>query len=145
MKKKMPQKSGTCVIWLPVTLQNSSWWAWYEKRDRKILVQDLGIRKLAVKLMPHNLEEQKDRHLCTRTMWNIFKKLIFWIVSWLVMKRGVISMIPRPNTNPWSGHQRIPPCPRSHGCQSPWLNGDPLFLTSGLSSTLNLYPKGPHC
>jgi transposase len=31
---------------------------------RKILLQDLGMRKLAVKRMPRNLtEEQKDRHL----------------------------------------------------------------------------------
>jgi hypothetical protein len=31
---------------------------------RKIFVQDLVMRKLAVKLMPRNLEEeQKDRHL----------------------------------------------------------------------------------
>jgi hypothetical protein len=31
---------------------------------RKILVQDLGMRKLAANLVPRNLmEEQKDRHL----------------------------------------------------------------------------------
>jgi hypothetical protein len=67
---------------------------------RKILVQDLGMGKLAVKFVPQNLmEEQKDIHL---TLWNNFK-IFFSIMSSLVMKPGVISMIPRPSASPWNG------------------------------------------
>jgi hypothetical protein len=81
-------------------------------------------RELAAKLMLQNLmEEQKDRHLalCINFMEQLQedKKIIFWIVSSLVMKHGVISMILRPNANPKSGDQRISPDQRSHGCRSP--------------------------
>jgi hypothetical protein len=91
---------------------------------RNVLVQDLGMRTLATKLVPRNLtEEQKDRRL---TLCMDFEELIqedifffFWIVSSLVTKHGVISMIPRPNASSWIGDQRIPSGQRSNNeCQS---------------------------
>jgi orotate phosphoribosyltransferase-like protein len=50
---------------------------------RKILVQDLGMRRLATKLMPQNLmgEQKTDISLCARTLQNNFKKILFWIIS----------------------------------------------------------------
>jgi hypothetical protein len=35
------------------------------------------------------------------TLWNNFKNSLF-IVSFLMMKHGVINMIPKPNASPWS-------------------------------------------
>jgi hypothetical protein len=79
--------------------------------------------------MPQNLmEEQKDRRLCAWTLQNNFKKIIFWIMSSLVMKQGVVSTIPRPNASPLSGDRRIPPGQRSDRCQSPRS----AFSTSGV-------------
>jgi hypothetical protein len=85
---------------------------------RKIFVQDLGMRKLATKHVPQTWQRNRriDISLCAWTLWNNFKKIIFWIMSSLVIKHGVISMIPRPNASPWSGDQKIPQCQRSHGC-----------------------------
>jgi hypothetical protein len=79
---------------------------------REILIQDLGIRKLAEKLVQRNWT---DVSLCAWTLWSNLK-IICWSVSSLVMKHGVTSMIPRPNASPWSVDRRIPP---GQGCQSP--------------------------
>jgi hypothetical protein len=74
---------------------------------RKILVQDVGMRKLAAKLVMRNLTEggggTKDvSQLCAWPLQNNFRKIIFWIVI-IGHEHGVISMIPRPNASPWSG------------------------------------------
>jgi hypothetical protein len=67
---------------------------------REILVQDLGVRK---QLVPQNLtEEEKGRRLtlCMDFAEHL-QEIIFWIVSFLVMKHAVISTIARPTANPW--------------------------------------------
>jgi hypothetical protein len=68
---------------------------------RKISIQDLDMKKLEAKLVPRNLtKEQKGR--CLTRAWTLRnKEIIFWIVSSLVMKHGVISMIPRQNASPF--------------------------------------------
>jgi hypothetical protein len=63
---------------------------------RKILVQDLGMRKLEVKLMPQNLtEEQKDRHLtlCVDFPEQLQDDNFLDYVITLGMEHGVISTV----------------------------------------------------
>jgi hypothetical protein len=61
---------------------------------KKILIQDLGMKKLDVKLVLHNLtKEQKDRPLTLCMDFAEQLEVDFWIMSSLVMKHGVISMI----------------------------------------------------
>jgi cell division FtsZ-interacting protein ZapD len=76
-----------------------------DMRLRKILVQDLGMRKSALKLMLQYLrKEQKDRHLilCMGFVEQLQDDNFLDHLS-LVMKHGVISMIPRLNASPWCG------------------------------------------
>jgi hypothetical protein len=79
---------------------------------REILEQDFCMRKLAVKL---NGGRKGQMPNFLQTSWNNFKKIIFWIVSSLVMSHGVKSMIPRPNASPEGGDQRIPQGQKSQG------------------------------
>jgi hypothetical protein len=49
-----------------------------------------------------------------------------------------------PDTSPWSRDHRIYPGQTSHRCERPRSKEySYAFSTSGVSSTLNLYPKGP--
>jgi hypothetical protein len=79
------------------------------------------IQFLAVVRNLSSLMQFLNQHFCSHVTefckeYCPFKKIIFWIASSLVMKHGVISIIPRPNAGPWSGDRRISPGQRS---QSP--------------------------
>jgi orotate phosphoribosyltransferase-like protein len=57
---------------------------------RKILVQDLGMRKLAVKFVPQNLmEEQKNRHPPPQEKASVPRIICHILLTWLQLTSAV--------------------------------------------------------
>jgi hypothetical protein len=87
--------------------------------SKETVVQDLGMRKLAAKLVPRNLTtQQKDRRLTScmdfkeQLQQDNFLGVITGDESWYYQYD------PGASASPWSGDRRIPPGLRGHGCQS---------------------------
>jgi hypothetical protein len=110
---------------------------------RKILVQDLGMRKQQSSCCEAAWRHSKAISLCAWTLQNNFKKIIFWIMSSLVMKYGITSVIPRPNAGLLSGDRRISPGQINHRCQESKIKTMLIcFLDIGGISHFEFVPAG---
>jgi hypothetical protein len=74
-------------------------------------------------------EQRKDvphfvHELCRTTL----RRYIVFILSVLVMKQGVMSIILRPNTSPWSGNPKIPQAEEAMDIKVQGQNGVDLIF-----------------